>query len=407
MGYKIDMHVHTRETSACASATAEEQVQKHKKYGYQGIIVTDHFFNGNTTVPRGLSWEKRVELFCIGYEKAKAEGDRIGLDVFFGWESAYQGTDFLVYGLDKQWLIRHPEIATCSIEDQYQMVKESGGYIFQAHPFRQEVYIPEVRVFPQYVDGIEVYNEGNVKRDSIYNTRAYEYATQHYLTMIEGSDAHSQECKLGGIELTKKIDTMQQLCQAILTGRGYKLLHGMELQTIVYQGATGAENRMEKEMRVYELLDQLQVPFWRLDHKETASIEDCQDVDLILDIEICKNLFLCNSKKDQYYLLMMAGNKKLKTPEVARQINSTRLSFGTPEYMEKYLDITPGSVSVLGLMNDTENKVQLVIDRDVVEMEFVGCHPCINTSSIKLRTKDLIDIILPAIHHTPIFVTLK
>ncbi len=406
MSYRIDLHMHTKESSACASATASEQVQRYKECGYQGVVVTDHFLNGNTTVPKTLSWEKRVELFCKGYENAKEEGERIGLDVFFGWESAYQGTDFLVYGLDKQWLLEHPEIETCSIKEQYKLVKESGGYLFQAHPYREDSYIPKVRLCSQYVDGVEVYNEGNVKRNPLYNEYAYEYAKRNYLPMIEGSDAHHLTDAIGGIELTHRVSDIKELCQLIMTGKGYRLMHGMELSPIVYQGAIGAENRLEKEMRVYELLEKLQVPFIRLDHEETATIEDCHEVDRILEIEICKNLFLCNSKRDQYYLLMMLGNKKLKTPEVARQIKSTRLSFGSPEYMEKYLDITPGSVSVLGLMNDTDNKVQLIIDEDLTGMEYVGCHPCINTSSLKLRTKDLLEVILPAIHHTPLYVTL-
>ncbi len=178
-------------------------------------------------------------------------------------------------------------------------------------------------------------------------------------------------------------------------------------EPVVVEGAKGVENRLDKEMRVYELLERLKVSFWRLDHEETATIEDCHEVDKILQIEICKNLFLCNSKKDQYYLLMMPGNKKFRTAEVAKQLKSTRLSFGSPEYMEKYLDITPGSVSVFGLMNDTQNKVQLVIDQDIMSMEYVGCHPCINTSSLKLRTQDLLEVVLPAIGHSPIVVNLE
>lgn len=176
---------------------------------------------------------------------------------------------------------------------------------------------------------------------------------------------------------------------------------------VMYEGATGVANRLEKEMRVYRLLEELKVPFWRVDHEESATIEECHEVERILGIEICKNLFLCNSKKDQYYLLMMPGNKKFRTAEAAKQIGSTRLSFGSAEYMEEYLNITPGSVSVMGLMNDKDNKVQLVIDQDVANMEYVGCHPCMNTSSVKLRTSDLLNVVLPAIHHTPLFVTLK
>ena len=137
-----------------------------------------------------------------------------------------------------------------------------------------------------------------------------------------------------------------------------------------------------------------------MDHDALPTIEACHEVDLLLDIDICKNLFLCNTQKTAFYLLMMPGWKKFKTAVLSRQIGSARLSFASPEYMEQLLDITPGSVSVLGLMNDHENRVRLLIDRDVLENhEFLGCHPCINTSSLKLRTRDLLETILPAIHH--------
>ena len=115
MGYKYETHLHTREGSACARATAAEQVRSYYEAGYAGIIVTDHFFNGNTAVPRNLPWEERVNLFCLGYENAKAEGDRLGMDVFFGWESGYYGTDFLIYGLDKDWLLKHDDILEWSV----------------------------------------------------------------------------------------------------------------------------------------------------------------------------------------------------------------------------------------------------------------------------------------------------
>ncbi len=407
MSYRLDAHIHTKESSACATASAAQQVRKYKELGYQGIIITDHFFNANTTVPRKGSWEKRVNLFCLGYENAKKEGDRIGLDVFFGWESAYMGTDFLIYGLTKQWLLAHPEIETCSVEEQYQLVKQAGGYVFHAHPYREDFYIPEIRLYPDVVDGVEVYNEGNLMRGVDYNDKALAYARLHHLPMIEGSDGHHLSDKVAGMVFDETISSLKQLCEIVLSGKGYHLMHEVKVEPVVHEGAEGVSNRLDKEMRVYALLNKLHVPFTRLDHEVTATIEDCHDVDRILGIEICKNLFLCNSKKDQYYLLMMPGSKKLHTPEVARQINSTRLSFGSAEFMEEYLDITPGSVSVMGLMNDTENKVQLVIDEDIVAMEYVGCHPCINTSSLKMRTKDLLDVVLPAIHHTPLIVKLS
>ena len=158
--------------------------------------------------------------------------------------------------------------------------------------------------------------------------------------------------------------------------------------------------RLEKEIRTYDLLDSLQVPYERLDHDPMPTIEACQDVDKLLGIEICKNLFLCNAQKTAFYLLLIPGNKKFKTAALSKQIGSARLSFAGPEFMEEFLDITPGSVSVLGLMNDKEQRVRLLIDKDVLDKhEYIGCHPCINTSSLKLRTKDLLDIVLPAIRH--------
>lgn len=166
------------------------------------------------------------------------------------------------------------------------------------------------------------------------------------------------------------------------------------------------DERLPKEMAVYDLLDTLGVEYSRLDHDATATIEYCVDVEKILGIEICKNLFLCNRQKTAFYLLMIPGGKKFQTKDLSKQINSARLSFADAEYMEKFLNITPGSVSVMGLMNDTENNVQLLIDSDVLKPEFFGCHPCINTSSLKIKTKDLLEKILPAIHHQPIIVEL-
>lgn len=168
------------------------------------------------------------------------------------------------------------------------------------------------------------------------------------------------------------------------------------------------EGRLSKEIRVYDLLDRLHIEYERVDHEEANTIEACKDIDVVLGEEtsICKNLFLCNSQKTKFYLLMLPGNKVFKTKDLSKQIGSSRLSFASQEYMEKYLDITPGSVSVMGLMNDTDNQVQLLIDREVMEPEFFACHPCINTSSIKLRCIDILEVYLPDVHHEPIFVEL-
>lgn len=164
--------------------------------------------------------------------------------------------------------------------------------------------------------------------------------------------------------------------------------------------------RLPKEMAVYELLEKLEIPYLRLDHEVTASIEDCHNVDQLLGIHICKNLFLCNTQKTDFYLLMMPGEKKFKTKELSSQIGSARLSFAGPEFMEEFLDITPGSVSVMGLMNDHDGRVRLLIDQDVLKDEYVGCHPCINTSSLKLKTADVFDTFLKAVHHDYIKVVL-
>jgi Ala-tRNA(Pro) deacylase len=174
----------------------------------------------------------------------------------------------------------------------------------------------------------------------------------------------------------------------------------------LYTTRPASDGRLRKEIKVYDLLERLAIPFIRIDHGVTATIESCLEVEKILELEICKNLFLCNSQKTQFYLLMLPGNKKFKTADLSKQIQSSRLSFATHEYMEEFLDITPGSVSVLGLMNDCSNHVQLLIDREVLSQEYIGCHPCINTSSLKISVPDLLYKFLPAISHESVIVDL-
>lgn len=165
--------------------------------------------------------------------------------------------------------------------------------------------------------------------------------------------------------------------------------------------------RLEKELRVYDLLDELDIPYMRTDHEEANTMEACNEIDKILDVLICKNLFLCNRQKTSFYLLMMPGNKPFKTKELSAQINSARLSFADATYMEEYLDIKPGAVSIMGLINDKENHVQFLIDEDVLNGTYLGCHPCVSTSSLKLKTSDILEKFLPAVHHTPILVHLE
>lgn len=166
------------------------------------------------------------------------------------------------------------------------------------------------------------------------------------------------------------------------------------------------DGRLDKEIRTYDLLDSLGVSYQRIDHPAAMTMEECEDIDRILDATICKNLFLCNRQETAFYLLMIPGDKTFKTKDISAQIGSARLSFGKPEFMEQFLDITPGSVSVMGLMNDKENRVQLLIDEDVLKGEYIGCHPCINTSSLRIKTKDMVEKVIPAMKHEPIIVKL-
>lgn len=167
-------------------------------------------------------------------------------------------------------------------------------------------------------------------------------------------------------------------------------------------------HRREREWAVYELLERLNIPFERIDHMQTNTMEACQAVDEALQgAAICKNLFLCNRQRTSFYLLMMPGDKVFKTKEISAQIGSSRLSFGEAVFMERYLHISPGSVSVMGLMHDTGQRVQLLIDRDILQGEYFGCHPCMNTSSIRLRLRDLLEVFLPAVGHEPRYVELK
>ena len=161
------------------------------------------------------------------------------------------------------------------------------------------------------------------------------------------------------------------------------------------------EGRLEREIRTYDYLDGLGIAYQRTDHERADNMEACNAIDAVLGVVICKNLFLCNRQRTEFWLLMMPGDKKFKTKELSGQIGSARLSFAGPEDMLKYLDIEPGAVSIMGLMNDHGHAVQLLVDEDVLKDEYIGCHPCVCTSSLKIRTEDILRIFLPATGHTP------
>lgn len=174
----------------------------------------------------------------------------------------------------------------------------------------------------------------------------------------------------------------------------------------LYHGRPTSEGRLDKELRCYDFLDRLGVAYDRADHGFANTIPDCAAVEAVTGVEICKNLFLTNRQQTDFYLLLMPGSKPFKTKDLSHQIGSARLSFASPEHMERLLDITPGSVSILGLMNDRENRVQLLIDRDLLRDEFLCCHPCINSSTLKLRMADVLDKLIPTFGNALTYVDL-
>ena len=228
--YLYETHLHTKEGSACGNNTAEEMVYAYKEAGYTGIMVTDHFYRGNTAIDRNLSWEEWVEAYCKAYENAKTAGDNVGLQVFFGWEESHQGSDFLIYGLDKEWLLKHPEVRNLTVEEQYELVHQSGGMVIHAHPYREAWYIPEIRLFPKSIDGVEVYNAshyGRVIREdgrSMYDVQAIQYAETYDFPQTGGSDIHSTNLVWGGMAFKRKLENVQDYMKAVLNREGTQVL---------------------------------------------------------------------------------------------------------------------------------------------------------------------------------------
>lgn len=228
--YLYETHMHTNQGSQCGGNTGAEMVRAHKEAGYAGIIITDHHYGGNTAADRSLPWEDWCTSFFSGYRDAKQEGDKIGFPVFCGWEAGFHGTEFLVYGLTEEWMKKHPELKTCTVEEQYELVHNAGGMVIHAHPFRQRNYIPETRLFPDFVDGVEAINAAHNKPDSekygysdeyednLANPRAFEYANKHGLPTTGGSDMHSIHLYNGTGTLFKKpLNSIKDYMDAILS----------------------------------------------------------------------------------------------------------------------------------------------------------------------------------------------
>ena len=232
--YLYETHLHTSQGSACAKCTGAEMAKACKEAGYTGIIVTDHNWGGNTAVNRMLPWKDWVKEFAKGYEDAKRTGDRIGLDVFFGYEAGYRGTEFLIYGADTEFMISHPQLKTAAVEEQWELIHEVGGMVIHAHPFREEYYIPEIRLYPEWVDGVEGINathsnhRSTAHNEAVFDERAIAYADEHRLPMSAGSDIHSTALLGGGMAFKRRLESIQDFIHAVLSGEDYVLTNGDE-----------------------------------------------------------------------------------------------------------------------------------------------------------------------------------
>lgn len=213
-----ETHCHTSEGSLCGKASGKEMAEFYKSMGLTGIVITDHFFNGNCAVPKELLWKERVELFCKGYESAKKRGDEIGLDVFFGWECSFNGGDILTYGLKKEWLLDHEDCDKLEPNDYFDLVHKSGGYVIHAHPFRERSYIKCIQLWPREVDAVEVYNAANSEFE---NDIAVKYADHYELPYCAGSDNHKVGINqdYGYVELDFKAKNTEEIAKAVVQRR--------------------------------------------------------------------------------------------------------------------------------------------------------------------------------------------
>jgi len=214
--FKYELHSHTSRVSKCSIISGTVLARLYKKLGCEAICITDHFFNGNTNVPIDLCWKDRVEFFCEGYEDALAEGEKIGIKVFFGWEYSFRGTDYLTYGLDKNWLLENERCLSLELKDYCSLVENSGGYIIHAHPFREAEYIDMIRLNPNDVGAVEVFNANMLPE---VNEKALWYANQYNLNRFCGSDIHSVYQKnFGLMESNIRHETIHSLITDMKSG---------------------------------------------------------------------------------------------------------------------------------------------------------------------------------------------
>ncbi len=221
--YRYETHLHTCQGSRCGVSTGKEHARAYHERGYQGIIITDHFLRGNTAVDRTKPWTEQVNQFCAGYEDALNEGLKIGIDVFFGWEETFDGDDYLVYGLDKTWLLKHPEVAEWTRKEQLEQVHRYGGCVVQAHPFRQRSYLDRILLGLRFADAVEVANAGN---DPLSDACAMQYALENHQMITSGSDNHRsyEGQNLMGIAVEEPFHDIRDYVRKILKKQPVQLL---------------------------------------------------------------------------------------------------------------------------------------------------------------------------------------
>ncbi len=215
--YLYETHMHTAEASKCSNTPGRDWIALYQDYGFDGIIITDHFYRGNCAVDRSLPWPEFVSRFCSGYEHAREEGEKRGFPVFFGWEENFHGDEFLIYGLDKQFMLDHPEMITWTQAEQYRIVSEAGGCVVQAHPFRARDYIQTIYLSPYFCDAVEGVNAGN---EDAWNTLAMRYAASLGVPITAGSDNHRADrmCRdaLAGVLLDRPLTSSADYARRIL-----------------------------------------------------------------------------------------------------------------------------------------------------------------------------------------------
>jgi hypothetical protein len=236
--YLFETHLHTSRGSSCSSCAPVDAARAHKETGYSGMIITEHNWGGNTAVSRSLAWEDWVRRFIRGYQEAEAWGSKNDFIVLWGYEAGYNGTEFLIYGLTPDFLLKNPEIRYAGVEKQYQLVHDAGGIVVHAHPFREAYHIPEIRLYPDYVDAVEGLNCAHFNRlakndfeaygyKEMYNRKALKYAGEYDFPITAGSDTHGSNLKGGGMAFKTPLRNERHFAARLLSREGYLLTDGM------------------------------------------------------------------------------------------------------------------------------------------------------------------------------------